>query len=98
MIHFTQFVRPNGRQQITGIDRPPDVEAQAAKIIAAGGRFEIEVLTTGEISLEAVIDEDDDIRSLAIEICENGPEVPLAVDRLVAAAALAIANNEVSNA
>lgn len=81
MIRFTQFLRPDGRQVETTIDRPPEIEAMASAVVAQGVRLEIEVLRTGEVSLEAVDLELED--SLACELCDNGPEVPEAVDRLV---------------
>lgn len=88
MIHFTQYMRPDGRKQDTTIERPEVVEALARKIVEAGGRFEIEVLRTGAISLEVVADDpDDDLRSVAHELCSNGPEVLVAVDKLVEEAA-----------
>lgn len=90
MIHFTQYMRPNGRKQATTIDRPEEVEAVARKVVEAGGRFEIEMLNNGTISMEVVADDPDDpgeLRSLAHELCSNGPDVPVSVDKLVADAA-----------
>lgn len=88
-ISFTQFLRPDGRRGAVTIERPPDIEDLAKEIMRAGCRFEIEVLTTSQVSMEIVRDvPDPDIDdSIAIEICDNGPEVPLAVDRLVKTAA-----------
>jgi len=91
-IVFTQYLRPDGRRTMTEIDRPPEIEALALKIAAAGGRFESEHLTTGHASLTVAYLGDD----IAIEVCRNGPEVPAAVDRLVrnAAAKLNIPTDE----
>jgi hypothetical protein len=79
-IHFTQFLRPDGRRKTVTIERPPEVEANAKRIADAGLRFECEVLTTNEVSL-TIADDDED---LAFEVVPNGPDVPNAVDRLLA--------------
>lgn len=78
-IPFTQFVAPHGRRVEVRIDRPEDVSTKAEKIIALGYRFECEVLTTCEVSLTIAGDKGDE----DIEVVSNGPEVPLAVDRLI---------------
>jgi len=83
MIPFTQYLRPDGRFTAVHIDRPQDIEAKAAEVVAAGGRFEAEVLNTGVVSFEVVAGDSDDPFSVAIELCENGPAVLDAVDQLV---------------
>lgn len=85
-IPFTQYLLPNGRRSAVTIKRPAKIEALAQKIIAAGCRFEIEMLQTGEVSMEILKDvPDPDLDdSVAMEICTNGPEVPVAVDKMVA--------------
>ena len=82
-------MRPDGRKHPATIERPPEIETLAKAIMQAGCRFEIEVLLTGEVSMEIVRDvpEPDMDDSIAIEICPNGPQLPEAVDRLVKAAA-----------
>lgn len=80
-IPFTQYVLPNGNPREVMIDRPNDVAAKAAEIIARGHRFECEVLTTGEISL--TLHDPKKGEDIDIEVVPNGPEVPKAVDRLV---------------
>lgn len=84
-IPFTQYLRPDGRKKAVEIDRPPEIEAKARELIAAGYKFEIEELTTGEISMTCEW-RDEEQPTLAIKICANGPAVLDAVDRLVAAA------------
>lgn len=81
MIPFTQYLLPDGRKKSVSIERPDEIETRARRLIDAGYRFECEVLTTGDISLTVVdpYDEGD----IAIEVVSNGPEVPVAVDRLV---------------
>ena len=79
-ILFTQYLRPNGRPVPVSIDRPEDIANLAAKIIENGYRFECEHLATGHASLTIVgpdeVDED-------IEVVMNGPDVPVAIDRMI---------------
>lgn len=78
-IPFIQYLRPHGRPVEVSIDRPDEISAKAEKIIASGFRFECEHLTTGHASLTIADHRGDH----AIEVCTNGPAVPLAVDRLI---------------
>jgi len=85
-VPFTQFLMPNGRQTQVTIERPDEICEQAHKLVEAGWRLEIEVLATGTISMtvERDIDTDEDeIVCSAHEICNNGPAVPDAVDKLI---------------
>lgn len=85
MIRFTQYLRPDGRKIPVDIDMPPPIEHLALQFIKAGGRYEVEELPAGIVSLTAVhqvCGQDDDI---AIELCPNGPAIPLAVEKLVRA-------------
>lgn len=81
-ISFTQFLKPDGRQVTTDIDRPEGVVQKARRLNCAGYVFEIEVLNTGEISMEVVNSKNTD-EILAGEICANGPDVPVCVDRMI---------------
>lgn len=79
-IPFTQYMMPNGRRQAVHIDRPDEISVRAEKIIERGYRFEVEMLSDFQtISLTIANDEDDH----EIEICQNGPEVPDAIDRMI---------------
>ena len=78
-IPFTQYKLPNGQPVPVAVNRPDHITAKAQEIIAAGYRFECEVLMSGQISL-TITDDDADH---AIEVVDNGPDVPKAVDRLV---------------
>ena len=78
-IAFTQFLMPYGEQVQIKIERPDPIAAQAAELVAAGCRLEIEVLRTGEVS--AAVERGDD--TWAIEIVPNGPAVPEAVDKII---------------
>jgi hypothetical protein len=78
-ITFTQFLLPAGRRVTTEIERSDPIADKAAELVAAGCRLEIEMLTTGEISMAVEHDE----ATWAIEITPNGPEVPIGVDKII---------------
>lgn len=78
-ITFTQFLMPDGRQKSVTINRPTEIAKLAEEIIARGYRFECEMLTTREISLTITNKHGD----ADIEIVNNGPEVPAAIDQLI---------------
>jgi hypothetical protein len=80
-IPFTQFLMPNGRQTPVEIDRPPEIEALAKRLLDAGCHFEIEMLTTGEVSMEVVWSQQEE--PVASALCPNGPEVPVSVDQMI---------------
>lgn len=83
-IPFTQYMLPNGRRRAEKIDRPPEIEALAERFIAAGGRYECEILTTGLVSITAVFLVGNELQDIAIEVCpNNGPAVEDAVDFVV---------------
>lgn len=82
-IPFTQYLLPTGQKRGELIDRPPDIEVMAHRFIASGGRYECEILRTGEVSLTAVAEIDGKEQDVAIVICNNGPEIPGKVDELV---------------
>jgi hypothetical protein len=92
-IPFTQYLRPYGRPIDESIERPPEIEQLAQQFIAAGGRFEAEVLTTGHVSLTAAMMVDGEtgdggeMQDIAIRVVDNGPAVLTAVDELVREAA-----------
>jgi len=78
-IPFTQYLLPYGRKVEVSTERPKDIYDKAMDIIRTGHRFEIEVLTTGYIHM-TITDDDGDQDG---EIVNNGPEVPIAVDRMI---------------
>jgi hypothetical protein len=82
-IYFTQFLRPYGRQKLIKIDRSNEIEKIAEIFIGHGGWFECEVLSDGDVSLTACFKRRNGDNDIAIEIVPNGPEVPLAVDKLL---------------
>ena len=78
-IEFTQFLLPHGQRRQTLIARPKAIAEKATAVRDAGGRFEIEILSNGIISMEVVHNED----SLSMKLCQNDRSVPDAVDELV---------------
>lgn len=78
-IPFTQYVLPDGRAKEVSIERPAEIGLKAMEILARGWRFECEMLTNGDVSM-TVTDDDEDAD---IEVVPNGPDVPIAVDRLI---------------
>ncbi len=83
MIPFTQYLRPNGRRRQISISRPNQIECHAFRLCAAGVVFEIEELANGAVSMEAVRERDGETEVLTGEICNNGPQVPECVDKMV---------------
>lgn len=80
-IKFTQYLRPNGKKVSAEIDMPEDIESMARRLSSAGYKFEIEELSTGVVHMDCSADGAEG--PVAIELCENGPPVVFAVERLV---------------
>lgn len=78
-ITFTQFLRPNGRPVEVSIEPPEPICDLAERLIQRGYGFECEHLSTGHVSL-TIVDEHGD---QAIEVVNNGPDVPVAIDRMI---------------
>jgi hypothetical protein len=77
---FTQYLRPDGRQVEAEFKVADDLAEQLALIQSAGANLTAEVLMTGIVSFTiSDVDSDD----FDIELVPNGPEVPLAIDRLI---------------
>ena len=81
-IPFTQYIRPSGHPRLVTINRPATVLTKASALRALGYRFECEVLATMDVSL-TIVHDDDERGDVAVEICQNGPDVLGAVDRLI---------------
>lgn len=79
-ISFTQYLMPNGRKDTVRIDRPEEIAAKAAIIANAGYVLACEMLSDYRTISLTVENEDGDFD---IEVCENGPSVPAAVDALI---------------
>lgn len=78
-IPFTQFMLPDGRRKPITIERPEPIVRKALELISKGYEFHIETLTTGEIHM-TISDGEDDV---ACELCQNGPDVPVHVDKMI---------------
>lgn len=87
---FTQYLRPDGRQQKVWVERSAEIVALANRLIGAGYHFDIEELADRTVSMtcepNAATDDEDDA-PIAMELVPNGPAVLDAVDRLIRAAA-----------
>ena len=81
MIPFTQFIAPNGRKRKGSFERPEDIEAKAVEIIKEGFVFESEITGGGMVSL--TISDPKKGEDVAIELCDNGPDVPKALDKMI---------------
>lgn len=88
-VAFTQFVLPGARRIPLTFEPGPELDALAAELIAAGYRFECEVLRTGHVHLDCCgpgLDGPDAAREdtqLAAAVCTNDPAVVLAVERVI---------------
>ena len=79
-IPFTQYLRPHGKTRIEYFETQDEILVQQAyDIINSGFNFECELLASNEVSLTISNGSED----LAIELIQNGPEVPKAVQRLI---------------
>lgn len=79
-IPFTQYLRPFGTPKHVTLPVSEDLAAKAADIIAAGYRFEVELLTTNEASATIVHPTKGDVD---IALAGNGPAVPIAIAAMV---------------
>lgn len=78
-IPFTQYLLPYGRTKTVTIDMPEDVQNKADFLLKSGCHFDIEILTTGFVSMTC--ERGDDL--VSIQICENGPAVVESVRKLI---------------
>jgi len=76
---YRMQVHPCGREVEVLIERSKDIYDQAIDIIKAGYRFEVEFLATGLIYMTIANNDGDQ----ACEIVNNGPEVLIAVNRMI---------------
>ena len=80
-IPFTQYLMPNGRRDSVWIERPAPIVEKAKAIIAKGYAFECEMLSDCRSVSLTITDPDEG--DLDIEVVANGPDVPVAIDRMV---------------
>jgi hypothetical protein len=81
-VEITQYMRPDGRPVLRSTTISDAFEAPYSVIRMRGWRLAAEHLTTGQISLTV----EDDEQDYACEITANGPDVPRAIERVLAAA------------
>jgi len=90
LIPFTQFVLPDGkRKQIEFETENKEVADLAHALIEKGVKFEIEILTTGLINVEAMFNDE----CIADGLCANGPPVVETVEKMVRRASEVINGN-----
>jgi hypothetical protein len=82
-IPFTQYLMPDGRTTEVTIDMPANIEKVAHALIEKGCHFDIEMLSTGLISMTCEKEDD----CLSIEVCPNDERVIAGVEKIVEAAA-----------
>lgn len=75
IVEFTQFLRPDGRKRTIHFElADKSLDESVNRLLKEGFRFEIEVLQTGEVSMEILReDEDDEVDSIAMEVIKNKP-------------------------
>jgi len=81
-VPFTQYLRPNGRKVQVEIALDEETETMAKAIIASGLLFEIEVLSTGEVSA-TIADPNLDLDVIHATIVPNGPRVPEVIRAMI---------------
>jgi hypothetical protein len=71
-IPITQFHLPNGRRTQEWFDPSSEpIRELAQQIVKAGGRFEAEILTTGQVSLTVAYKENNEELDIAMILCRN---------------------------
>ena len=90
MIKFTQYLLPNGERREVEIEVPADIQEQADYLIAAGQKFEAEILRTGAVSLTWEPRDEELENRFFIKLCGNNDNVSGAVHALVTKAYNAI--------
>jgi hypothetical protein len=73
---------PDGKTRPTSIEMDEDTEEKALALIKLGCHFDVEMLSTGLISMTCEKDDEED-ELIAIELCENNPNVITATRKLV---------------
>lgn len=82
-IRITQYLLPDGRKRSVLIDRPKEIVEKARTLVRQGYHFECEMLNDYETVSLTIVDDSSDRGDVAIELAKNGPDVPVAVDRLI---------------
>jgi hypothetical protein len=79
LVHFIQFLFPNGTRSDQWIQRAPEIYHKAVALWAAGFSLEIEN-RHGTIWMSAIKHSED---LFVDRFCENGPEVLVMVDQII---------------
>lgn len=84
-IEFTQYLLPDGKRVTNPFVTTKEIAQMGEDLIKAGYRFEVEILTTGDISATIVgkipdSEEDGDVAQIVIP---NDPNVGVRVDEMI---------------
>jgi hypothetical protein len=93
IVEVTQYMRPDGRKVKMLTPIHDSFQAPYDVIKMRGWRIAAEVLTDGMVSVAV----EDDEQDLANEIVENGPEIPRAIERVLAEALALIQKLRISS-
>lgn len=80
---FAQYLRPNGRKSAVNAPCTKEIYDLGNTFLDKGGKYEVEVLTTGHISMTASYVVKGEPQDIAIEICDNNEAVHTALEKLV---------------
>lgn len=88
IIPFTQFMRPHGRPKAVTIECEASQDTLVQDILDVGAKFEVELLNNDVVSMtceleESESDDEDDIITLAHQLCANNEEVDEALRLLI---------------
>lgn len=76
---FTQFLKPDGARTAVQTFVDDSLKTKVKNIRKSGFEFHIEILTTGQVS-GTISDNDGDY---AFFVCDNGPEVPMNIEKMI---------------
>jgi hypothetical protein len=83
LMRFTQFMFPRGTPKEEFIEMLAEIEKLASDLSDAGWSFEIECFPDTQLVHADCCDEEEPIADAS---CQNGPEVPVMIERLVRSA------------
>lgn len=84
-VPVTQYLRPHGEKRECKAPVTPEFKSLADRFVAAGGKYEAEVLTTGQVSLSAAFTVEGEMQDIAIEICPNNESIHTAFEKVIQA-------------
>lgn len=92
------FIRqfPNGRRSLSEFNcSTAEIEKLGQRFIAMGGAYVCEIMPSGLARLAACIEKDGKQIDVEVETVENGPTLPLAVERVIEVSVKHVANSNV---